>query len=78
MIRIITDSSSDLDLEQAAQLNVDVIPIHIRFGETEYQDRQNLSVTDFYNKLKTVTELPTTCLLYTSRSRGTRRNARKT
>lgn len=60
MIRIITDSSSDLDLEQAAQLNVDVIPIHIRFGETEYQDRQNLSVTDFYNKLKTVTELPTT------------------
>lgn len=60
MIRIITDSSSDLDLEQAAQLNVDVIPIHIRFGEYEYQDRQNLSVTDFYNKLETVTQLPTT------------------
>ena len=60
MIRIITDSSGDLDLEAAAQLQVDVIPIHISFGETEYLDRQNLSVTEFYNKLETVDKLPTT------------------
>lgn len=60
MIRIVTDSSSDLDLDQAAQLQVDVIPIHIYFGQTEYLDRQDLSVTDFYNKLETVEQLPTT------------------
>lgn len=60
MIRIITDSSGDLDLEAAVQLQVDVIPIHISFGETEYLDRQNLSVTEFYNKLETVDKLPTT------------------
>lgn len=36
MIRIITDSSSELDPELAARLQVDVIPIHIYFGETEY------------------------------------------
>lgn len=60
MIRIVTDSSSDLDLDQAAQLQVDVIPIHIYFGQTEYLDRQDLSVTDFYTKLETVEQLPTT------------------
>ena len=60
MIRIITDSSCDLDLTQAAQLQVDVLPIHIYFGETEYLDRQTLSVTEFYEKLETVEKLPTT------------------
>lgn len=60
LIRIVTDSSSDLDLDQAAQLQVDVIPIHIYFGQTEYLDRQDLSVTDFYTKLETVEQLPTT------------------
>ena len=60
MIRIITDSSSELDPELAAQLQVDVIPIHIFFGETEYLDRQTLSVTDFYQKLDQTDKLPTT------------------
>ncbi len=60
MIRIITDSSCDFDLEQAAQMNVDVLPIHIYFGETEYLDRQTLSVADFYEKLETVEKLPST------------------
>ncbi|MGM9525897.1 MAG: DegV family protein, partial [Peptococcaceae bacterium] len=60
MIRIITDSSSELDPELAARLQVDVIPIHIYFGETEYLDRQTLSVSDFYHKLEQVETLPTT------------------
>lgn len=60
MIRIITDSSCDFDPEQAAKMHVDVLPIHIYFGETEYLDRQTLSVTDFYNKLETAEKLPTT------------------
>lgn len=60
MIRIITDSSCDFDLEQAAKMNVEVLPIHIFFGETEYLDRQTLSVADFYEKLETVEKLPTT------------------
>lgn len=60
MIRIITDSSCDFDLEQAANMNVDVLPIHIYFGETEYLDRQTLSVAEFYEKLETVEKLPTT------------------
>lgn len=65
MIRIITDSSGDLDLDAAAQLQVDVIPIHISFGEAEYLDRQDLSVTEFYNKLETVDKLPTTSANHT-------------
>lgn len=60
MIRIITDSSSELDPELATQLQVDVIPIHISFGETEYLDRQTLSVSAFYQKLEQTEKLPTT------------------
>lgn len=60
MIRIITDSSGDLDLDVAAQLQVDVIPIHIFFGDTEYLDRQTLSVAEFYRKLEGASKLPTT------------------
>ena len=60
LIRIVTDSSCDFDLDQAAQMKVDVVPLHIYFGETEYLDRQTLSVADFYEKLETVDKLPST------------------
>ena len=60
MIRLIADSSSDIDLDLASQLQVDIIPFPITFGSEEYLDRQTLSVEEFYNKLQTVSELPKT------------------
>lgn len=60
LIRLIADSSSDIDLDLASQLQVDIIPFPITFGSEEYLDRQTLTVENFYNKLQTVTELPKT------------------
>ena len=47
-IRIVTDSASDISLEEAASLNIEIVPLSIRFGESEYTDLIDLSVSDFY------------------------------
>ena len=36
MIRIVTDSMSDLTQEDARRLDVEVFPMPVRFGEDEY------------------------------------------
>ena len=32
MIRIITDSASDITIEEAKELGVEVVPLHVIFG----------------------------------------------
>jgi DegV family protein with EDD domain len=59
-VRIVTDSACDLPDDRAEQLGVQVVPLKIRFGEEEYVDREELSVSDFYKKLTTSDELPET------------------
>lgn len=60
MIKIITDSASDLELDKALKDNIIVLPMTIQFGETTYQDKIDLSAEDFYNKLIECDTLPTT------------------
>ena len=38
MIRIVTDSTCDLPEGHLAQLDVQVVPIHLFFGTDEYRD----------------------------------------
>ena len=59
-IRIVTDSASDISLEEAAELNVEIVPLSIRFGESEYTDLTDLSVSDFYIKMAESDLLPST------------------
>jgi DegV family protein with EDD domain len=59
-VRIVTDSSCDLSAEEAAALGVEIVPLSIRFGNEEYVDREELSVEDFYAKLRTSDSLPET------------------
>ena len=58
MIRIITDSASDI--VDSAREDLAVLPINIRFGEDEYQDGVNLTHRMFYEKLVESDELPVT------------------
>ncbi len=60
MVRIITDSTSDLSAEQARQLGVDVFPLQVHFGEECYLDGVEISVAQFYEKLAQAEQLPTT------------------
>ncbi len=59
-VRIVTDSSSDLTDEEVETHGVEVVPLSIRFGDEEYEDRSELSVEDFYEKLMASSTLPET------------------
>jgi DegV family protein with EDD domain len=59
-VRIVTDSAADLDAAEAKELGVEVVPLSIRFGSTEYTDGVDLSVEQFYDKLASSSELPET------------------
>ncbi len=51
MVRIITDSSADLEPREYEQLNITCIPLTVFFGEKEYQENVNLSKDQFYELL---------------------------
>jgi DegV family protein with EDD domain len=59
-VRIVTDSACDLTAEEAEQLDVDIVPLTIRFGDKEFTDRVDLSVDEFYRRLNESAELPET------------------
>lgn len=60
MIKIITDSTSDIDLEYAKQLNIDIIPLKVIINGKEYRDRIDLQPDQFYDLLVNSDTLPTT------------------
>jgi len=59
-IRIVTDSASDISLEEAEDLGIEIVPLSVRFGEAEYTDLVDLSVSDFYQKMSESDLLPST------------------
>lgn len=60
-IRIITDSASDL--VAPVPEGITVLPMTIRFGDTEYKDGVTISHYEFYEKLIESDELPVTSLI---------------
>ncbi len=56
--RIIIDSTANLKKERRALTTV--IPLTVRFGEEEYIDGVTITNEQFYEKLETVDQLPTT------------------
>lgn len=60
MIRIITDTSSDLSHKRCRELNVEMIPLGVNFEERSYKSLIDLSNRDFYEKLSQAKVLPTT------------------
>lgn len=60
-IRIITDSASEIIAPHS--LNLTVMPLTIRFGTQEYRDGKDITHREFYEKLISTTDLPTTSLV---------------
>lgn len=60
MVQIVTDSTSDLSLEEQKRLRVKVVPLTVHFEDGSYQDGVDLSHEEFYEKLAVVEKLPTT------------------
>lgn len=59
-VKIVTDSTSDISLEQAERLGVEVLPLRVIFGDTEYIDGVTLTAGQFYEKLTRSEVLPHT------------------
>ena len=59
-IYFITDSGSDILPHEARALGVQVLPLTVRFGDTEYRDGVDLTHHAFYEKLVESDQLPTT------------------
>jgi DegV family protein with EDD domain len=59
-VRIVTDSTSDIEPERAKRLAISVVPLFVQFRDRSYRDIVELSRADFYSKLLTETVLPTT------------------
>ena len=59
-VRIVTDSASDLDLDEATSLGIDVVPLSIRFGNDVFLDREELSSDEFYRRMAESDDLPQT------------------
>jgi DegV family protein with EDD domain len=59
-VRIVTDSACDLTQDDADQLHIAIVPLSIRFGDKEFTDRVDLSVSEFYRRLSESEELPET------------------
>ena len=59
-VRIVADSCSDIPESIAKELNIKIIPLSIIFGDDVYLDGKDLTNKEFFNKLETTANLPTT------------------
>jgi fatty acid kinase fatty acid binding subunit len=59
-VKIVTDSSCDLPDGLVSELDIDVVPLTIRFGSEELVDRKDLTPAEFWARCATSAELPST------------------
>lgn len=63
MVRVVTDSCSDIAPQLARELGIIVVPQYVQFGNETYRDNIDLSTEEFYQKLKTSEIHPTTAMV---------------
>ena len=59
-VKLIVDSASDINEQEANKMGVVMLPMDVRFGDEEFLDGVNLTPNMFYNKLIESSELPKT------------------
>ena len=59
-VKILIDSASDINAEEAKEFGVELVPIEVRFGEEQYLDGVTMLPAQFYDKLIESAELPKT------------------
>lgn len=60
MVRIVTDSTSDIPKEVARDLRIEIIPATIQWGEEALRDGIDIDADEFYRRLTTSPHHPTT------------------
>jgi len=59
-VHVVTDSSCDLPVDVAGQLEITIVPLTIRFGDEEFVDRAELSTAEFWTRCVKSDTLPET------------------
>jgi DegV family protein with EDD domain len=59
-IAIVTDSTADLPKDIVEKHGITVVPLNVRFGMEEFKDGIDIDNDEFYRRLQTESELPTT------------------
>ena len=60
MVKVVTDSCSDITPQLAQEFGITVVPLYVQFGDEAYRDNVDLSTEEFYHKLETSKIHPTT------------------
>lgn len=50
-IKIVTDSTCDLDIETIKKYDINVIPLYVQFGLKSYREDVDIQLDDFYEKV---------------------------
>jgi DegV family protein with EDD domain len=53
MVKVVTDSCSDINPQLARELGITVVPLYVQFGDETYRDNVDLGTEEFYHKLET-------------------------
>ena len=60
MVKVVTDSCSDMTPQLVQEFGITVIPLYVQFGDETYRDNIDLSTEEFYHKLEISKVHPTT------------------
>ena len=60
VVKVVTDSGSDITREQAEDLCITVVPVYLRFGDVMYRDGVDIDCDEFYRRLATTPVHPST------------------
>ena len=59
-VKVVTDSTSDLPPDLAADLGITVVPVYVHFGTETFKDGVEITADEFYERLVSESRLPTT------------------
>lgn len=62
-VKLVIESSADINGEDAEKLGITMLPIPISFGEEEFMDGVDITVDQFYEKLIKCSALPKTSMV---------------
>ena len=60
MVKVVTDSCSDITSQLAQKFGIIVVPLYVQFGDEVYRDNVDLSTEEFYHRLIQSKTIPIT------------------
>ena len=58
--RVAADSSCGISIEEAKKIDLEILPLVINFGKESYRDGTEMNNEQFFKKLETSADFPTT------------------